>query len=755
MPLPPRARTRTRPSEDPSREGRGLAARGPFRKGPRRGGACRRLARVALAVTALLCAAPRPALAGVLSRAALTQRLPAPFFVGEREKDLAVWPIFKQSGPPNFQTDLVGYAFESIDLAPIPGFSGTPVNLLIALNTSGEFIDVAVLSHHEPVFLGGVGEEPLVKFLSQYRGVSLKQSVKIGSGTAQASRVGSTNVYLDGVAKATASVRIINQSALSGALKVARARLGYSGGRDPDLIAHVRSDVFEPKTWRELGDSGLVQHLFLRNRDVERAYAGTEGAGVDPEALARPDEPFIDIYAAVATVPTVGRNLLSERAWQAMNGRIDPGDHVLLVMSRGRYSFVNEDFVRNSIPDRLSLRQSGLAIEMRDLDLDAAVRDIGQPGFETWKAFRVLGQSGLDPGLPVQLSVRVTRAKGIIYPERFARDFTLDVSIPERYLMPAAEDQKSWRSIWKARAPEIALLLASLTLLSFVLATRSPLVSRARKLRWFRPAFLLFTLIFIGWYAQGQLSIVNVVALLQAAIAGHSWAFFLYDPMSTILWVYTVATLVAWGRGTFCGWLCPFGALQEFTATLARVARIPRIRLAPRTDRRLKRVKYVVLGAILILAVASVHLADAAVEVEPFKTAITVRFMRSWPFVAYAVVLLALGAPVYKSFCRFLCPLGASLAVLGRLRRLNWLPRRSECGSPCQVCRHRCEYQAIEPDGRIDYVECFQCMDCVAVYQSDELCPPLILERKGRGSRSAAAPRAQGTPPEPDPAVRR
>ena len=57
-----------------------------------------------------------------------------------------------------------------------------------------------------------------------------------------------------------------------------------------------------------------------------------------------------------------------------------------------------------------------------------------------------------------------------------------------------------------------------------------------------------------------------------------------------------------------------------------------------------------------------------------------------------------------------------------------------ECGTPCQKCRHRCEYQAITPAGAITYSECFQCLDCVAIYQDDERCLPLIQERK-TGSR--------------------
>jgi NosR/NirI family nitrous oxide reductase transcriptional regulator len=170
-----------------------------------------RRAGAALAAALLAAGAPGATLAGTLTRAELARRFPDPLLVGEREKDLPVWPIFKQGGPPSFQVELVGYAFESVDLAPVPGFSGTPVDLLVALGTQGEFIDVAVVSQHEPVFLGGVGEEPLHRFLTQYKGRSLQQNITVAASAAKASHPGSANVYLDGVAKATASLRIINQ----------------------------------------------------------------------------------------------------------------------------------------------------------------------------------------------------------------------------------------------------------------------------------------------------------------------------------------------------------------------------------------------------------------------------------------------------------------------------------------------------------------------------------------------------------------
>jgi NosR/NirI family transcriptional regulator, nitrous oxide reductase regulator len=219
-----------------------------------------------------------------------------------------------------------------------------------------------------------------------------------------------------------------------------------------------------------------------------------------------------------------------------------------------------------------------------------------------------------------------------------------------------------------------------------------------------------------------------------------------------ILWAFVLATLLVWGRGTFCGWLCPFGALQELAALAGRWLRAPRLKLRLSTDRRLKRVKYAVLAVVIVAALWSPRAGDWAVEIEPFKTAITLLFVRSWPFAAYAAALVLAGVVVNKFFCRYLCPLGAWLALLGRARRLDWIARRLECGQPCQTCRHRCDYQAIEPSGRIDYDECFQCMDCVAIHRSDRLCAPRILEAKGgRRMIVVAARDPAGAGPRPAP----
>jgi polyferredoxin len=197
-----------------------------------------------------------------------------------------------------------------------------------------------------------------------------------------------------------------------------------------------------------------------------------------------------------------------------------------------------------------------------------------------------------------------------------------------------------------------------------------------------------------------------------------------------ILWVFTAFTLLIWGRGTFCGWLCPFGALQELISLVANAIGIHQRRLRNALDAKLKWIKYGVLTTVLVSMFVAPSVAQMAVEIEPFKTAISLYFVREWPFLLWAVLCLSLGVFVYRGYCRYICPLGAALASLNFLQRWSWIARRDECGTPCQSCRYKCEYQAIEVSGKVNYSECFQCLDCVSIYQDTKRCMPLIKQNK-------------------------
>ena len=106
------------------------------------------------------------------------------------------------------------------------------------------------------------------------------------------------------------------------------------------------------------------------------------------------------------------------------------------------------------------------------------------------------------------------------------------------------------------------------------------------------------------------------------------------DPLLFILWTFTAASLLLWGRGVFCGWLCPFGALQELLNELARKLRVPQFQVPFAVHERLWAIKYIILLVLFGLSLESLALAEQAAEVEPFKTAITLGFDRQWWFVA-------------------------------------------------------------------------------------------------------------------------
>ena len=684
-------------------------------------------------VTALLW--PLAAAAGVLDRAGIEQRFPAPFIVGERDADLPLWPIFKQNGTSD---ELIAYVYESIDLAPIPGFSGTPINLLVALAPSGAFLEAKVLSHHEPVFLDGLGDEPLFDFVKQYPGKSLRQSVKVGAPSGNNTRADSLNAVVDGVAKATASVRIVNESLLVSGLAVARAKLGFAQGREPDRAARVRADVFETLDWDGLIARGYIRRYVTTNAEAEAAWKGTPVEGQDKAGRSAPAAAFVELWAGLLDAPSIGRNLLDEATFNRLVSDLD-GRHALLVISSGRWSFASEDFVQGAVPDRLSLAQAEAPVEIRDFAWRKPFTLAGMPAGDL-SVFTIKPQTGWDPAAPAALTLTATRDRGQILAEHIKRNFSFAFSVPTQLLdLPPPAEDKGFRSVWRDRVFDIAVIAASLFALTVALALQQALTGSARFFVVFRWAFLAFTLFFIGWYAQAQLSIVTLIGLARAAKGEGGLAFLLYDPPSLLLWFFTLGSLVIWGRGTFCGWLCPFGALQEFAGDAARMLRLPQLRLAPRLEERLRLVKYAALASIIGAAFASSAWADRLAEIEPFKTAITLNFIRSLPFVLYAGGLILGGMFVYKFFCRFLCPLGAALALVGLARRFEWIKRRTECGAPCQLCKNRCRYNSIKPDGAIIYHECFQCMDCVVIHNDAAQCVPLVLA--ARGARPLGPPR--------------
>lgn len=303
-----------------------------------------------------------------------------------------------------------------------------------------------------------------------------------------------------------------------------------------------------------------------------------------------------------------------------------------------------------------------------------------------------------------------------------------------------------WPKIWGARALDVAILATSLVILTLIFFFQDWLVKRPVLFARLRTSYLLFSVLWLGLYAKAQLSVVNVFTFTNAVLAGFSWDQFLLEPLIFILWCTTAVSLLFWGRGAYCGWLCPFGALQEILNHTARRLGVRQVSVPFYLHERLWALKYIVFLALFGVSLGNMAFAEQLAEVEPFKTVVLLHFMREWWFVLFALSLLTAGLFIERFYCRYLCVLGAALAIPGRGRMFNWLKRRKQCGYECQLCAKNCMVQAIHPLGEINPNECLYCMHCQVIYWDDHVCPPLVLKREGRGKKATLRGQAEAAP---------
>ncbi|WP_412555549.1 4Fe-4S binding protein [Shimia sp. MIT1388] len=682
----------------------------------------------------LWCASAFVLAAEPLPREALEPYIVPPMSLGEAVNDKGVWQLLNSGGAE------AGYVFETEPMAPLPGFSGAAINLLVVLDLDGRFLDVQLLSHNEPIFVSGLPEKLFYDFFKQYRGHSVSDSLVVGTPYGGGGD-GSALVYLDGVTKGTASVRIAHESILAAALQVAREKMSGIATGPP---ASPNPDHHEALTWDDLVSQGLVTRKTVLNHEMDEAFEGTLWEEDDLEAQEEPDAPYLDLWVVDIGAPSIAKAVLSPDAFEELQDfmAIATTDEPVLVIETARHGLVTEDFVRNTAPDLLSAEQGGFPIAFRDSDIFIELNDDVPEMLHDGAALilRTDRRLGFDPASEWTLKVKALRAHGSFHPE--IGSVTLDVthSTPERfYLRPQViQPTPPWVDALRNRQADLIVLGGFLVGLLVVLSGRMNALAGHRHFTALRLVTLAFVTCFIGWWGQGQLSIATPLAIARTVVDGGSFAFLLYDPFSLMIWTATLIGFVLWGRGLFCGWLCPFGALQEFAHHLGRVLRVPQIIPNARWDARLKYLKYVVLAGLFALLFTAPAALDKAIEVEPFKTAITTFFVREWYYVAYAAGLLVLSMVLFKGFCRYLCPLGALMAIGGLLRGRDWIARRIECGSPCQLCRVKCSYGAIKKSGAVAYSECFQCLDCVTIHDDAAQCVPLILAAKKRQQQMAA-----------------
>jgi NosR/NirI family nitrous oxide reductase transcriptional regulator len=126
----------------------------------------------------------------------------------------------------------------------------------------------------------------------------------------------------------------------------------------------------------------------------------------------------------------------------------------------------------------------------------------------------------------------------------------------------------------------VAILAVLLLVLTVIFVFQATLARFRLAHRLVRNGFLLVVLVWLGWIAGVQLSIVNVINYVKAPFNGLDIEFCLAEPLMVIIAVYTLFSVLLIGRGVFCGWLCPFGAQQELLGQLSRALGVPQWNLS-------------------------------------------------------------------------------------------------------------------------------------------------------------------------------
>lgn len=680
---------------------------------------------------------------------------------------------------PVYRDDvLVGHVYLNSDFTSAIGYSGKPIHVLVGIDPSGVLRGFKLVEHHEPIVLIGIPETEVIEALNSMIGEDLGRVAAGGASPPQ----------VDIVSGATVTVLVMGDSIVRSAVRLIRSnRLGSQAGPTSEIAPAGKRELDLSQTavrgWQSLLGDGSVRSLQLTVAEVSEAFrrAGENEAAMRPET-SDPQAPFIELYIAPASVPSIGRSLLGDVQYERLQERLQPGQHAVVVAGDGAYSFKGSGYVRGGIFDRIELLQNDQGVRFRDRNhtrLGDLAAD-GAPRLREIALFVVPEDFDFEVTEPWELKLLVQRSVGAR--DKATLTYDLGYALPDRYvsdtrsevLAPPSsasgqpgqtdsapletslgngaarptDEEPLWQRIWKMNTGFIGITVAALLILTAIFFFQDWLVRRPSLYVWVRRSYLVFTLFWLGWYANAQLSVVNVLTFTNALITDFRWEFFLSAPLIFILWAAVAAGLLFWGRGPFCGWLCPFGALQELTNNIAQWLKVPQVKVPFGLHERLWPVKYIIFLGLFGLSFYSISMAEIAAEIEPFKTAIILNFMRDWPFVTFAVGLLVIGLFIERFYCRYLCPLGAALAIPGRIRMFEWLKRWPECGSPCQRCAKDCPVQAIHPEGQINVNECIYCMHCQELYHDDHRCPHMIQVRLKREKFEAlSSPSSRGKGP--------
>nr|MEC9421736.1 FMN-binding protein [Pseudomonadota bacterium] len=234
-----------------------------------------------------------------LDKVAPGELVPGAETFGPLKNDVPVVPALKGK-------DTLGWVYLTSDFVSTTGYSGKPIHTLVGVDKDAVITGVRLVKHSEPIVLIGIPDMKIRAVTEGYAGLDLK---------AEAASGGSAH-DLDIISGATVTIMVIDDSIIRSGLKVART-LGLGGLASEVAESGPQREVDTGKKdisdWMTLTGDGSVRRLSLDVAQINESFV-SQG---DKRAVDRPEkgpetDTFIELYLALADVPSIGLSLLGE-----------------------------------------------------------------------------------------------------------------------------------------------------------------------------------------------------------------------------------------------------------------------------------------------------------------------------------------------------------------------------------------------------------------------------------------------------------
>jgi NosR/NirI family nitrous oxide reductase transcriptional regulator len=598
--------------------------------------------------------------------------------------------------------ELLGYVFLTSDLPPeVYGYAG-PIETVVGMTPDGTLTGVRVTEYHETYMRTRGDFLRTPGFQEQFAGKSVGDAFRVRQD-------------IDGMSRVTISVRAMTRGIRQTARKVAAEYMRVPE-RPVGPIENLTS-----LSWFQMRAMGVAERFEVAD-DSRDTPLGVSVLHLESEEFAEYLIGDLYGYAERAAEDRGGTDRMMLYVVDGSRPRLETEEGWSIVQGGRTTAIPSDDVAMLGAPweGMLQGETSMVGVIMFD---DAEV-DISQPMAFVFDRGSELGSYTVDYTSQTAKGVIVAAAaEGALLETStsaggaLADPATSTSATPDATLAPSAT-----LAAVAAPVPDARATLAQLDLLDFVEEPELSLIERMLadaswdRVAWIglvlalatlaffikRPAIrwvsLATTLAVLGYVDGGFLSVSHITATIWV---GPS--VILGDLPLLLMVTFTLLAVLFWGR-VFCGYLCPFGALQDFIDAV-----VPKRfqRELPKDAHRVAlKAKYGILAIIVVPALAGSQ-ASLYQWFEPFGTVFTAG--SSGLLWTIAGGILVASAVIPRFYCRYACPLGAALAI-GSIFSINRIRRVEQCDF-CKVCEPKCPTGAIEGP-RIDFKECVRCNVC-------------------------------------------